>query len=120
MGRYDPRACWVYDPGSGLFVQNELTQELRDKSNVDFDPKKHEITAFFMPSSPMIGCADGDRYRVENNRLILIHKEEVTRSTQGSLEPDQPYCTVTVSDLIGGTMRVTGVQRLDAQGKPVK
>jgi hypothetical protein len=65
MGRYDPRACWVYDPGSGLFVQNELTQESADKSNVDFDPKKHEITASFIPSPPTPGCEDWDRYRVE-------------------------------------------------------
>ncbi|HEY7337922.1 MAG TPA: hypothetical protein VH639_23720 [Bryobacteraceae bacterium] len=119
-GRYDPRSYWVYDPSSGLFVQNELTQELGEKSNVDFDPKKHEISWFFIPSPPTPSCADWGRYRVENNRLILIHKEEVTRSTQGPLEPDQPYCTVTVSDLIGGTMRVTEVRRFDAQGRSVK
>jgi hypothetical protein len=23
------RSYWVYDPGSGIFVQNEFTQELR-------------------------------------------------------------------------------------------
>ncbi len=120
-GRSDPYSYWVYDPGSGLFVQNELTQELGEKSNVMFDPNKHEISWFFIPSPPTPSCAVGGRYRVENNRLILIQKVEITRSTQGPLEPDQPYCTVTVSDLIGGTMRVTEVWRVDALvGQPVK
>jgi hypothetical protein len=117
MGRYEARSYWVYDPGSGLFVQDELTQELGIKSNVHFDPKKHEITAFFFPSPPTIGCEDWDRYRVENNRLILTHKE-VTQTRP--LEPDQPYCTVTVSDLISGTMWVTEVRWFDAQGRSLK
>jgi len=123
---YSVESYWVYAPGSGLFVQNELTQELgkKVKHNVDFDPKKHEISMDYHIPGVFGYCGfPGDRYRVENNRLILIHKVEITEIDQGPLPepaPDRPYCTVTVSDLVGGTMRVTAVGRFDAQGKLVK
>jgi hypothetical protein len=54
----DGRSYWVYDPISGIFVQNEFTQVLRCGSAavtsknggtcrvaalIDFDPEKHEI-----------------------------------------------------------------------------
>ena len=56
---YVSKSHWVYDPGSGLFVQNELTQELGENClgaawhlgncwkafSIEFDPKKHEISA---------------------------------------------------------------------------
>jgi hypothetical protein len=83
-------------------------------SIINFDPKKHEIgTSLLMPGCPVL---EGDRYRVKKNRPILIHKEEITQ--QGGLP--RFNCTVTVSDLIGGTMRVTGARRFDAPEQPVK
>ena len=116
-GSYYGRSSWVYDRGSGLFVQNELTQALGENwrgSIINFDPKKHEIgTSLLMPGCPVL---EGDRYRVKKNRPILIHKEEITQ--QGGLP--RFNCTVTVSDLIGGTMRVTGARRFDAPEQPVK
>src|SRR5579863_1587891 len=49
-GKFKSRSYWVYDPGSGLFVENELTRELSENclgpdwhggcwkaANIDFD-----------------------------------------------------------------------------------
>jgi hypothetical protein len=96
-GSFESRSYWIYDPVSGLFVQNGLTRELSENCfaaahgdcwhayPIDFDPKKHEISThhFGLGNS---GCGAGaDRYRVENNRLVLIHKEEITQ--RGSYLP---------------------------------
>ena len=141
----DIRSYWVYDPGSGIFIQNEFTHELRCGSVavtskygvgrlvagdttrelegaclvaafIDFDPEKREIGRRYFGGA-MGGCPNtsqgkGERYRVVNNRLLLIHKQDF------ELEPEP--CTVTEWDLIGGTMRVTKVRRYDARGQPVK
>ena len=117
--KWGSRSYWVYDPASGLFVQNALTRELSENcfaaahgecygaSYIDFDPKKHEVLTHHFGIGNT-GCGAGaDRYRVENNRLVLIHKEEITKT--GTFLPRD--CEVTLSDLIGGTMRVTGVRR---------
>jgi hypothetical protein len=116
---------WVYDPGTGRFVQNELTRELGGNclgegwhggachADIRFDPEKHEISTFYLEGCPG-DQVEGDRYRVENNRMMLVHKEEVTQTGQGEL------CTLTISDMIGGSMRVTGVRRFDAHGLPAK
>ena len=137
----DMRSYWVYDPGTGIFIQNEFTHELRCGSVavtskygvsdttaeiasgacliaafIDFDPEKREIGRRYfdgaMGGCPNTGEGKGERYRVVNNRLILIHKQEF------ELEPEP--CTVTEWDLIGGTLRVTKVRRYDAHGQPVK
>jgi hypothetical protein len=50
----------------------------------------------------------GDRYRVKDNRLILVHKEELTSDN----------CTLTFSDLVGGNMRVTEVRRFEPYVPP--
>jgi len=118
-GKFVSRSYWVYDPRSGLFVENELTRELGEnclgaewhgacwKSNgIDFDQKKREISTRYLLnvcSGPSL-TFPGDRYHVENNRLILIHKEEV----------DLDRCVITYSDLIGGTMRVTKILQRNA------
>jgi hypothetical protein len=116
--KFGSRSYWVYDPGSGLFVENELTRELSENclgaawhrgcwkaAHIGFDQNKREIRADYIPS--FAACApngySGDRYRVQDNRLILVHKEELTRDN----------CTLTYSDLIGGTMRVTRVLRFN-------
>ena len=127
----DIRSYWVYEPGTGIFIQNEFTRELRCGSLavtskyggacqvaafIDFDPEKREIGRRYFGGA-MGGCPDTDqgkreRYHVVNNRLLLIHKQDFER------EPEP--CTVTEWDLIGGTMRVTNVRRYDAHGQPVK
>ncbi len=139
--KFGSSSYWVYDPDSGLFVQNELTHELGENclgaawhggcwkaESIEFDPKKHEISTHYFTASPLVweatggasaaGCPlKGDRYRVKNDRLILIHKEEITQG-----EVNGSSCAVTVSDLIAGTMRVTAVRRWrsDAREQPVK
>ena len=130
------RSYWVYDPGSAIFVQNEFTQELRCGSVavtsehggaclvaafIDFHPEKHEIGRRYFGGA-MGGCPNtdqgkGERYRVVNNRLILIHTQDFEQIYQGGFFQ---FCAVTVSDLVNGTMRVTGIRRFDALGRPVK
>ena len=131
----DIRSYWLDDPRSGIFVQNEFTQELRCGSVevkhdaacrgaafIDFDPEKHEISRRYfggaMGGCPNTGEGEGERYRVVNNRLILIHKQEFELIYQkgGSFQ----FCAVTLSDLVDGTMRVTEVRRFDAQGRRLK
>ncbi len=85
--RWGSRSYWVYDPASGLFVENELTRGLGrlGVSNIDFDRKKHEVSMTGEVCA-MCGCPNMtrdqggnnvDRYRVVNNRLILVHKTKV-------------------------------------------
>ncbi len=118
--KYVSRSYWVYDSGSGRFVQNDLTQKLTENclrgggcwkaSSIDFDPEKREVRAHYLASFGRcrIKFPDftGDRYHVEGNRLILIHKEEISDDN----------CTVTHSDLRGGVMRVTKIRRFDTEG----
>ncbi len=119
------RSYWVYDPGSGLFVQNELTRVLREgclgeawhgacQADFEFDPQQHEIVTYYMHGCPG-DQREGDRYRVENNRLVLVHKEAVAYAAT----TDRAYCTLTISDLVDGTLRVTAVRRFDFHGQPV-
>jgi len=112
----DRRSYWTYDPGSQLFVENEVTRELGEWWGfTDFDPAKHEITRRYFGF--MRGCAgtsvgEEERYLVEDQRLRLIHKQEIRREAQS--------CTVTDSDLVGGVMQVTEVRRFDLEGQPIK
>jgi hypothetical protein len=85
---------------------------------IDFDPRTHEIGRKYFDGA-MGGCPNtnqgkGERYRVVNNRLVLIHTQDF------ELMDRDGFCAVTVSDLVNGTMRVTEVRRFDAHGQPVK
>jgi hypothetical protein len=59
-----------------------------------------------------------NRYLVDNNRLTLVHKEEVV---EGWPDAIALHCVVRLSDLINGTWRVTGFRRwrFNAQGEPI-
>ncbi len=124
-GTFKSRSYWVYDPASGLFVQNELAKELSENclgaagrggcwksTGIRVDPTKHELSTGYLHGCPG-DTAEGDRYTVKDNRLIVIHKEAIQSAANG-------VCTVTVSDRIDGTMRVTEIKRFDPQGHPVK
>jgi hypothetical protein len=121
-GTWGSRLWWVYDPATGRFVQNQLTRELGElrANDQQIDPKKHEITAeYLMAGCPLLIT----RYRVEDNRLIKVHEEIGKQMIEASpSRRDSPAgvpCTVTVSDLVAGTMRVTEVRRF-VDGEPVK
>jgi len=140
------RSYWVYDPRSGIFIQNEFTHELRcgkaavtskygdtaseigetcwGAADIDFDPEKHEIGRRYfggaMGGCPNTGEGKGERYRVVNNRLILIHEQDFEFEPKPPSQLPPRSCTVTEWDLIGGTMRITKVRRYDAQGQLVK
>jgi hypothetical protein len=110
-GTFGAQSWWIYDPASGRFVQNELTRELRKLGNNGYhiDPKKHEITI----ESLLASCPSlVDRYRLEGDRLGMIHHETGFQNSEN-------VCTVTYSDLAHGTMHETG-QRRFIDGKPVK
>jgi hypothetical protein len=123
-GKWGSEAFWVYDPLSGRFVQNAFTRELSEnclgtewhggcwKANfIEFDSAKREIRVHYL-----VGVGDCgspvDRYRVQDNRLIVVHKEDL------KMDPDQ--CTLSISDLIGGSMGLTNVRRFDGRGRPLK
>lgn len=104
-------SAWIYDPRSERFVENELTKQLHDlgvpNAGMDIDPAKHEISYHSLPVTG--ACFEGTdhwretfRYRIDNDRLTLIHQEKLTW--------DGPNCTMTVSDLIGGAIVVTSVR----------
>jgi hypothetical protein len=102
---------WIYDADTGRFVQNELTRDLRSLKSAEFnfDPKKHEIGTRQL-SEPW-GCGrTGDRYRVADGRLLIVHKELA--------KPVEGACRVIVSDRIDGVMRVTKVRRF-VDGNPL-
>ena len=110
-GTFGAQSWWIYDPARGKFVQNELTRELRKLGNngYHFDPKKHEIII----ESLLAGCPSLEsRYRVEGDRLIMVHHETGFQNSEN-------VCTVTYADLAHGTMHETG-QRRFVDGKPVK
>ena len=108
-------------PAADLF-RNELTRELGQLGNNGYqiDSEKHAIQI----ESLMAGCPPlVTRYRVEENRLIKVH-EEIGKQVIEASPPRQDLpagvpCTVTVSDLVAGTMRVTEVRRF-VDGEPVK
>ena len=120
--KFGSQLWWIYEPATGSFVQNELTRELGElrTNGYQIDPKKHEITA----ESLMAGCPSlVTRYRVVDNHLIKVHEEIGIQTIEnGPLQRNLPAgvpCTVTVSDLVGGTMRVIDVRRF-VDGEPVK
>jgi hypothetical protein len=109
--KWGSESWWIFDRTTGRFIQNELTNQLRELKGTDHRiyPKEHEISPRYL-TEPW-GCGSTvDRYRVVNDRLILIHKE--------AAEPDGERCTVRVSDLSGAVMRVTRVRRF-VKGRPV-
>ncbi len=110
-GAWGSEWWWVYDPAAGRLVQNELTRELKKikAGDISIDAAKKEILARHL-TEPW-GCGSTiDRYQVAGDRLILVHKENP--------KPAPDACTVTVSDLKNGALRVTNIRRF-AGGKQV-
>jgi hypothetical protein len=123
-GKYGSESYWVYDPANGRFAGNELTRELGENclgtewhggcwkaNSIEFDAKRHEISARYLVGVGQCG-SPVDRYRLEANRLIVVHQEVLDMNLDG--------CTVTVSDRVAGSMRRTQVRRYDARGEPIK
>jgi hypothetical protein len=116
-GTWGSERWWVYDPAAGRFVENELTRELRALKAADYsiDAKKQEIGTRYL-TEPW-GCGStGDRYRVVNSRLLLVHSE-VAKPANCKAAPCG--CSVVVSDRVGGAMRVSAVREF-LDGKLVK
>ncbi len=109
---------WVYDPSSGLFVQNQLAQKLGESCNdIAFDPEKLEIGTHDGGPGAWPWCRGADRYRVEDKRLILIYETAV------EFGPDAQgahFCLMMNSGSLSAGPRVTEAQWYDAQAQPVK
>ena len=110
-------------PPSGIRdTASEIGETCWGAADIDFYPEKHEIGRRYFGGA-IGGCPNtgegqkGERYRVVNNRLILIHEQDFEQIYQGGVFQ---FCTVTISDLVDGTMRVTEVRRYDLQGHRVK
>ncbi|MGA2131132.1 MAG: hypothetical protein ABSH50_02370 [Bryobacteraceae bacterium] len=111
-GAWGSEQWWVYDPSSGRFVNNPLTQDLRalQAGEFEIDPEKQVIGARQL-TEPW-GCGSTvDRYRVVNHRLLLIHME--------APEAQDNRCRVVVSDLADGVMHITEVRQF-ADGQRLK
>jgi hypothetical protein len=119
--KFESRSYWMYDENSGLFVQNELTRVLGENclgtawhggcwkaQAIEFHPEQREISTSYLVGVGQCGLG-GDRYRIEGEHLIAVHTEVL------DMKPDS--CTLTISDLVDGTMRVTEIRRFDAQGR---
>jgi hypothetical protein len=119
-GTFGRQVWWLYDPASRKFVKTELTRELdRLRTNgYHLDRKKHE----FVAEGLLAGCPSlVTRYGVEGNHLIVVHKEtglQIIENSRRDLPAGVP-CTVTVSEMIDGKMRVTAVRRF-VDGEPLK
>jgi hypothetical protein len=121
--KFQSRSYWVYHTKSGLFVPNELTRVLGENClgaawhggcwkahAIEFHPQQREISTSYVVGVGQCSLG-GDRYRVEGERLIAVHTEVL------DMKPDS--CSLTVSDLVDGKMRVTGIRRFDAEGRPL-
>jgi hypothetical protein len=121
--KYGSRFYWVYDPRSESFTENALTRQLSENclgrdwhggcwkaDTIEFNSSKREIKVHYLIGVGECG-SPVDRYRVQNGRLVVVHKEVLEMNTQ--------KCTITVSDLTGDKLRVT-VHTFDNKGQPLR
>jgi len=74
------REYYIFDPQSGRYSTNALTQDLAEvqENGISFDSQTHEIRAAFMGPWP---CAGGlNIYRIQEGRLNEVQQETVTPS----------------------------------------
>ncbi len=73
-GKWSSESYWLFDPGSGRFVTNALTADLRqlNHNGLTLHPKKKEIRiALFIGV-----CLNSfEIFRVENGHLVLLESE---------------------------------------------
>ena len=78
--KWASREYYIFDPLSGRYVGNALTQDLAKvkENGISFDSQTHEIRAAFMGPWP---CAGGlNIYRIQEGRLNEVQQETVTPS----------------------------------------
>jgi len=111
-GQTISESWWTFKRGRFEFIETNLTRELRGLKAAAFqlDPPSHEIRLRHAGDFP--GCGTTiDRYKVEDNSLLLIH-EEIMQSTP-------PTCQVIVRDRDNGVMKTTEVRRF-GNGNPAR
>jgi hypothetical protein len=74
------REYYIFDPQSGRYSTNALTQDLAEvqENGISFDSQTHEIRAPFMGPA---ACRGGvNVYRIQNGRLSQVQEEKITES----------------------------------------
>jgi len=78
--KWASREYYIFEPRSGRYISNALTQDLAKvkENGISFDSHSHEIQAAFMGPWP---CAGGlNIYRIQEGRLNELQQETVTPS----------------------------------------
>jgi hypothetical protein len=110
-GKWGRQTWWVFSPASGKFISDELTKALGEVSanGLILDAARQNIVAPQLTN--LTGCgATKDIYHVEQSRLVLIHKEDISVSPKG--------CTLTIRDRANGQMPVTKVRQFPPYHEP--
>jgi len=97
--KWASREYYIFDPLSGRYIDNALTQDLSKvkENGISFDSQTHEIRAAFMAPWP---CAGGlNVYRIQNGRLNEVQKEKV--------EPGDGQCIRETRRWVNGRWSVT-------------
>ena len=97
--KWASREYYIFDPLSGRYIDNALTQDLAKvkENGISFDSQTHEIRAAFMAPWP---CAGGlNVYRIQNGRLNEVQKEKV--------EPGDGQCIRETRRWVNGRWSVT-------------
>jgi len=79
--KWASREYYIFDPRSGRYISNALTQDLAgvQENGISFDSQTHEIRAPFMGPE---ACRGGlNVYRIQNGRLSEVQEEKVTPSS---------------------------------------
>ena len=76
---------WIFDPKSQRFVQNQLTDELREiRANDDvFDPASKTIHSQYLNFNEGV---IGETYQVSDDHLVLIEVEERVKDDHGEFQ----------------------------------
>jgi len=102
------RDYYVFDPSSGRFVTNALTDDLAQvkSSRIVLNHETEEIRAPFFKGR----CTGEDIYRVENGRLEKIQEQDVT--------PRGDECRITIKQSLHGNWEVVRTSRTLDMGDP--
>ena len=97
--KWASREYYIFDPLSGRYIGNALTQDLSKvkENGISFDSQTHEIRAAFMAPWP---CGGGlNIYEIQNGRLNEVQKETV--------EPSDEQCIRETRRWVNGRWSVT-------------
>lgn len=100
-GKWMRRDYYIFDPASGHFVTNALTEDLAQvqSSSIVLDHETEQIEAPFFKGR----CAGEDIYKINHGRLEKIQEQEIT--------PRGDECGITVKQNQNGSWQVVHTNR---------